>query len=348
MNRIFELDVLRGLTVALMIVVDSTLSGAYATLLHSAWAGMTLADTLFPAFVFAMGAAAEISTSRRQPSLTKILRRAGLLFGAGFSLNLLIYIVAGGEYVRIFGVLQRLALTYVLGMLILQKIKSTAKISAVAFLLLLVSSVGFHVYAPENPFSELDNISRAVDFTIPGQNYLYEKTHDPEGLYGLLASTASMIFGVVAGRFLVAGKRRQMILYGVGLLIVGYGWSYFDVVAKKIWTTPFALMNAGGDMVLLAALGILFVAMPSAKKLFSPFEALGKNPIIFFIGSNVAIILLYVVSVEGVPVWFWLYQKTFRGIFDLKLGITLFSVAWCVVWMIPAEILNRRKIFIRF
>ena len=119
MNRNFELDILRGLSIALMIIVDAPPDAIYETLQHSAWEGMTLADTIFPAFVFAMGTSAAFATARRQPSLIKIFRRAGLLFAVGFLLNVLIFFCFDTEHIRIFGVLQRLALVYFFGMLIL-------------------------------------------------------------------------------------------------------------------------------------------------------------------------------------------------------------------------------------
>ena len=347
MNRNFELDILRGLSIALMIIVDAPPDAIYQTLQHSAWEGINLADTIFPAFVFVMGASAAFANSRRQPSLQKIFRRAGFLFVAGFLLNVLIFFSFNVEHIRLFGVLQRLAFTYFFGMLILLKLKSVAKISVAAFLLLIISSAGFHIYSPENSFSEIKNISGAVDLIFPGVNHIYESTHDPEGLYGTLASTASMLFGILAGKFLLQNERRKLFLCGVGILILGYGWSYFDVVAKKIWTAPFALFNAGGDILLLAALGILFENLPRVKKIFHPFDSLGRNPLLFFIASNVAIISLCAVQISGVPALFVLYQKTWQGIFSSELNITLFCVSWGMIWLIPAEFLNRHKIFIR-
>ena len=91
-KRIFELDILRGLTIALMIIVDAPPDAIYIILQHAEWEGITLADIVFPAFVFAMGMAAAISTARRQPSPQKIFLRAGILFLVGFLLNVFIFL----------------------------------------------------------------------------------------------------------------------------------------------------------------------------------------------------------------------------------------------------------------
>ena len=345
MNRIFELDILRGLTIALMIIVDSPPDLIYKTLQHSAWEGITLADTIFPAFVFAMGAAAAVSMSKRTPTFKKILRRTIILFGIGVLLNLFTQYRLDMEHLRFFGVLQ--TLTYFFGMLILLKLKNTAQIFTAAFLLLIISSAGFHIYAPAAPFDEAANISRAVDYILPGVNHIYEPTHDPEGLYGTLASTASMLFGVLAGKFLLQNNRQKLILSGAGLLIFGYGWSFFDIVVKKIWTAPFALLNAGGDMILLAVLGILFKSLPRTKKFFSPFDSFGKNPIFFFVFLYLVLIFSISQNISGVSLWVLLYQKTFAGFISTEFASLLFCVAWCSILAILAEILNRRKIFIR-
>ncbi len=346
-KRIFELDILRGLSVALMIMLDPPPDRMYEILQHAAWEGLTLTDAVFPAFVFAMGMATAVSTARRQSSMHKILFRTAILFLAGFLLNVLIFYRLEFEHVRLFGVLQRFALIYFFGVLILRKLKSTAQISEAAFLLLIISSAGFHIYSPDAPFDESKNISGAVDFIFPGVNHIYTATHDPEGLYGVLSSTASMLFGVLAGKFLLKNERMKIFLYGTGILILGYGWSYFDIVSKKIWTAPFTLLNAGGDMILLAALLILFEKVPRAKKYFRPFESLGKNPFFFFVASNIAIIFLFSINFDGVSAWSLLYQKTLQGIFSTEIGTLIFCVAWCLIWIVPAEIFNRLGIILK-
>lgn len=347
-NRNFELDILRGLTIALMIVVDAPPDVIYETLQHAAWEGLNFADLVFPGFVFAMGASATFAGARRQPSVQKIFRRAVLLFIAGFLFNVLIFFCYSQEHIRFFGVLQRLALTYFFGMLILLKLKNTAQITAAAFLLLVISSAGFHIYAPSAPFAEIRNISGATDYIFPGVNYIYTPTHDPEGLYGTLASTASMLFGIVAGKFLLKNELWKILLYGAGILISGYVWSFFDIVAKKIWTAPFALLTSGMAMLVLVALGLLFKNLPRAKKYFRLFDSLGRNPLLFFMASNVSLTLLWTIKISNVPIFFLIYQKLFQGFISGEFGTLTFCAVWCLIWMIPAEILNRRGIFIRF
>ncbi len=347
-KRIFELDILRGLTIALMIIVDSPPDIIYETLRHAVWEGIHMADTVFPSFVFVMGTSAAISASKRTPSMTKIFRRTAILFGIGILLNLFIQIRIDAEHLRFFGILQRLALSYFFGMLILLKLKDTAKILLAAFLLLIISSLGFHIYAPTAPFDVASNISHTIDYIFPGADNMLTPKQEPEGLYGTMASTASMLFGIVAGKLLIQNERQKLILYGAGLLVCGYFWSYFDLVIKQLWTAPFALLNAGGDVLLLAAFGILFEYLPRTKKYFCLFDSLGKNPIFFFVVLNMTLIFAFTEKVGEIPLWSWLYQNTFQGLINVELSTTLFCVAWCLILMIFAEFLNRRNIFIKF
>ena len=211
MQRIYSLDVLRGLAIFIMILVDAPpdLQKIYPILVHAQWEGLTLADLAFPGFVFTMGMSAAVSMARRDPSTKKILKRAAILFALGIFFNTMPYLWAlllwdnftGAAFfdsaivhLRVFGILQRLALTYLIAMLLIRAIRSDAGIFCAAFVLLILSSAGFHIYASDNPFADGNNISQAVDFIFPGVNHICEPTHDPEGFYGTFASVASMLF----------------------------------------------------------------------------------------------------------------------------------------------------------
>ena len=129
MKRIDSLDALRGLAILIMIFVDAPPNIAYPFFVHAQWEGLTFADLAFPGFVFTMGASAAISMLKRKPSRQKILKRSAILFGLGILFNTLPFIFAyflwnnftGADFyenaiarIRIFGILQRLALTYAL------------------------------------------------------------------------------------------------------------------------------------------------------------------------------------------------------------------------------------------
>ena len=367
-QRNYSLDVLRGLAIATMLLLDGPPDDIYAILKHAAWEGLTIPDVALPLFAFSMGAGAALST--REPTTRRILKRAIILFALGFFItfgwNVLLLIhedaftlgnffdtaIAHG---RLFGVLQRLAVTYALALFLVREIKSTVGIFIAAFVLLILSTAGFYIYAPENPFDEAHNISRAVDFIFPGENHIYTPTHDPEGLYGSIAGTASVLFGYLAGKVLidkVATTREKILLLsaaGVLLMIAGGLWTSLDIVSKKLWTSSYALINAGGDALLLALIMKVYAALPDEKKFLRPFKALGTNPLFFFMANCLMLSVLNFMPSpdDGTGLYLWLYQHTTQGIISPEFGTLLFCVLWMMLWLPVAEIFYRRGITIK-
>lgn len=368
-KRDFTLDVFRGLAIAIMIVVDAPPGEIFPLLKHADWEGYTIADAAFPGFVFAMGASAAFSMSRREISFRKIFVRSAILFLIGLIFNtkwhLFSYMLLDNftgadlfsraiEHGRFFGILQRLALTYFAGTVIVKIISSDTGIFLAAFALLILSSLGFHFYAPGAPFEQSHNLSGAIDLILPGANHIYTPTGDPEGLYGTVASTASMLFGFLAGRVLADNTFLHDKIYILGLsgmiiTVIGGAWSFVDIISKQLWTAPFALLSAGGGMILLAFFLHLFNSEQSAKKIFRPIASLGKNPLLFFLASNICVAFFCVLPspVEGVSYWCWLWQNTTYNFAGPELSVTIFCLLWCVFWILPAMILDWLGIVIK-
>lgn len=368
-KRIYSLDVLRGVAIAIMLFLDGPPDKIYSILEHPQWAGLTIPDIALPMFAFAMGAAAAISMSRRKSSAKKILKRTALMFMIGVLLEMepfILLLIFDVDFTtadfferaivhgRLFGIIQRLAITYALGIFTALTIKNNRGILIAAFVLLIVSSAGYHIYAPENPFDEAHNISQAVDYIFPGVNHIYRPTHDPEGLYGCLAGTASVLFGFLAGKIFVEEStvREKIFIFlvaGVALSIAGGLWSLTDIITKKLWTTPYALINAGLDFLLLALFMKIFDALPDAKKFSQPLVALGINPLFFFVMNNAILTLLYVLP-DGKNfggVYLQLYQNTTQGLISTEFGATLFCALWALLWLPVAELFYKNKITIK-
>ena len=373
------LDVFRGMAVVLMIVVDAVpdFEAVYPTLTHAPWEGIHAADAAFPAFVFAMGASAVFSWSGRMRGSWSefiwilFLRSSGLfLLGVLFNaVSLAVPMLFQPDYEigaiwsawiahgRIFGVLQRLALSYALGMIVAKAAKTESRVFLVAMLLLLLSSAGYHSYAPDAPFEKIGNISQAVDLVIPGAAHAYQAygmPFDPEGLYGTISSTASMLFGLLAGHVLKEHdgeweKGMLLAFGGAALLVAGNYWSQYDLVGKPLWTSPFALLNAGADMLVMAALGLAFYILPFLGVLFRPFSAFGRNPLFFYLVTNLGLIVLWECPspVAVVPIYVWLYQHTVMGIGGIACGAALYTVLWCALWWPLAEWMYRRGIIVK-
>lgn len=366
-ERIFSLDVLRGLAIIIMIFVDAPPEIPYWWQMHATWEGLTLADWAFPGFVFVMGTSAAVSTFRREIDMKKIFVRAAILFLIGILFDMkwhfFTYLFQENftgadffdkaiEHGRFFGILQRLALTYLLGMLAVKIFKNDAGILFSAIAMLIISSAGFHLYNPAAPFDQANNISGAIDKIFPGENHIYTPTHDPEGLYGTLASAAQFLFGFLAGKVLadnafLRDKIYVLALSSAILFIAGGLWSQIDIVAKNIWTAPFALLTSGGEMLILAAMLYLFDKLPEAKKFFTPLSAMGKNPLFFFLISDIIVAMFFNILVNGTPTWIWLWQVTLEGFVSTEFSVMIFCILWCLFWIPFALLLDILGIIIK-
>ena len=364
-KRIYSLDVIRGLAIIIMIFVDAPPAQTYYWQAHAVWEGLTLADMAFPGFVFAMGASAAVS--KKSADIKKILLRAGILFLVGILFNMkwdfFTYLFHSDftaadlfdkEIVhgRFFGILQRLALTYLLGMLIAKFIKTETAILISAFVLLIISSIGFHVYSPTEPFLLENNISGAVDKIFPGINHIYTLNYDPEGLYGTISSAAQFLFGFLAGKILADNAFMRDKIYtlatlGVIFTITGLAWSYFDIIAKNIWTAPFALITSAIEIFILAALVQIFNILPNAKKFFRPICSIGKNPLFFFLASNIIVSILCNIPIADTNIWVWLWQNTLQGLVSTEFSVMIFCILWTLFWIPFAIIFDRLGIIIK-
>ena len=191
-KRILALDAFRGFTVALMILVNNPGSwgNIYAPLKHAEWEGCTPTDLVFPFFLFVVGIASFFSFKKFDFQLTrktflKLLRRSALIFLIGFLLNLYPFfdtskpfsfnaILERLDTIRVFGVLQRIACAYFLGILICLLLKSTKKVATAGITLMLLFWAILFIYNPAQPYDKKENACRAVDLAIPGESHIYK------------------------------------------------------------------------------------------------------------------------------------------------------------------------------
>ena len=366
-GRIFSLDMLRGILVAAIFFFDVPPANMYPILMHREWSGFSVAEVGLPLFAFMMGVSMAISFTRHKPSLWKIFKRVTIIFVLGLFLSslepvlrlLLVedftaehFIYSAIFHGRFFGVLQRLAITYLFAVVIVLATKKDTAIFIAAFILLIASSAGFHIYAPDNPFSPEHNISRAVDYIFPGANHILFETHDPEGLYGSIAGTATVLFGYIAGRVLISdaalNDRIFLICKLAGLfLVVAWLWSFTDIISKRLWTAPYTLLNSGLDFLSLALCMKVFDTSPPKSRLSLMLIAMGKSPLFFFTANFAVVLFLYVMPLGDTNVYFWLFDHTTKNLVSPEFGTTMFCALWTMVWFPLAEIFRRFNIVVK-
>lgn len=370
-QRFLALDVLRGMTVFFMIIVNTpgNWDTTWAPLKHAAWHGFTPTDLVFPTFMFVVGNALSfvekkwsgLSDSR---VLWIISKRTIIIFLLGYLMYWFPFVHWNetGELVanpiantRIMGVLQRIALGYFFGALMVRYLKMETAIRMSVVFLLAYWLILLLFGDKADPFNMLTNAGNQFDLWLLGESHLYHGegvAFDPEGVLSTLPSIANVVFGYAAGKFIAEkGKTweglTKLLLIGFALISIALLWHLVFPINKKLWTGPFVLLTVGIDCVLLAALTYVIDFLGRTKWTYF-FEVFGKNPLFIYLLSEIGAILLWFIPIgeKRQPLYSWLYENVFihagayLGSFLFALAIVMFC--WLVGW-----ILDKKKIYVR-
>jgi predicted acyltransferase len=365
-QRLVSLDAFRGLTMALMVLVNNAGSGrdSYMQLRHSEWHGWTLTDTVFPTFLWIVGIAITLSMGRRLAQgvprsklLVQASRRAAILFVLGLAVYAFPNFNLGTQ--RILGVLQRIAICFLVASAIFLYTKVRGQICWLAGLLvvywLLMTLVPVPGYGPGRLDVE-GNFAHYVDHLVLGHhNYAPTKDWDPEGLVSTLPAIATTLFGLLAGRLLMLGRSltertKRLFLVGCVLLAAGLICNHWMPINKKLWTDSFCLFMAGLDFAVYA----VFVRLVDGfgwRKPVRPMVILGMNAITIYMVSEFAAEILDSVrwqSAAGtVSLQRYLYHTLFVPLASPANSSLLYSLAFTGAMYLVAYLMYRRGWFLR-
>jgi predicted acyltransferase len=380
-QRFYSLDVFRGATVALMILVNNpgSWSHIYGPLAHADWHGCTPTDLVFPFFLFAVGNALAfvlptMETRSTGYFLAKVSKRALLIFAIGLFLNWSPFVkwdndqlvAKAWSQVRILGVLQRIAIAYLLAALLVYFSRPRGGFVVAAILLLGYWSMCLLLGNPADPYSQAGWFGTAWDLELLGKSHMYKMNgvpFDPEGLASTLPAIAQVILGYLTGQFIrEKGKSYEMLarllVIGCIMMAIGYSWDMVLPVNKKIWTSSYVMYTTGLAILLL---GIMMYTLdwseerPSWSRFFNVF---GKNPLFIFVLSGFLPRVLALfrwtdhVGPNGKPVYTstlpWLYQHIFKPIAeDQRVGSMLYALFMIVMYWLIVYLLDKKKIYIR-
>jgi predicted acyltransferase len=352
-DRFRSLDVFRGATVALMILVNNPGSWAhlYPPLAHAPWHGCTPTDLVFPFFLFAVGNALALTMPRllQGPAAgfwVKVARRVAIIFALGLFLNAAPFVrwdSATGELtwrqwetLRTMGVLQRIALAFGAAAVIVWLCgrRSAAGPLWAAAAALLGYWAACHAFgASGDPYSLQGFFGTAVDRALLGEAHLYRGEgvpFDPEGLASTLPAVAQVLLGWWVGRGVAAGKSdaalvARLFLGATVLLVAAYLWQLEMPLNKKIWTSSYVLHTTGLAMMALAACihVVELRARPAEMTGWVRFfEVFGRNPLFIFVLSGfVPRVLALVrwgdgVDANGQPRWLTPLPWAYRTLFE--------------------------------
>jgi predicted acyltransferase len=363
-QRYLALDVFRGMTIATMILVNNpgSWSYIYAPLEHSKWHGCTPTDLVFPFFLFIVGASMFFSFSKYNSSLDgksllKVLKRTALIFLIGLFLNSFPQWLTDYSKLRIMGVLQRIALAYGIGAVIVLAFNKKYLPYIAASILLIYWGI-LYFLGGSDPYSLAGNIAPKFDSLILGQSHLYKGfgiTFDPEGLMSTLPSIATVIIGYMAGGLISRTEKSRiplnLLICGAAGVVIGLVWSLVFPINKPLWTSSYVIYTAGMACIILAIL-IWIIDLKGYKKWTSFFVVFGMNPLFIFALSGIwARILGRIIKIHQgdsvVTGYNWLYLNIFKPIAGNINGSLLFALAHIVVFWFICRVLYKRKIFIK-
>jgi predicted acyltransferase len=403
-QRFYSLDVFRGATVAFMILVNNpgTWSHIYAPLDHAPWHGLTPTDLVFPFFLFAVGNAMAFVMPRYQTAGSsafwkKVLKRTAIIFLLGLLLNWFPFIQwqngmlvakgwtwqrADGEQagIRIFGVLQRIALCYFFASVIIYYAKPRGAF-LIGCLLLLIYWALCIAGNPADPYSLEGWFGTGIDKKILGKVHMYHGeglAFDPEGIMSTLPAIVQVIFGFLVGDYI--RKRAKTVeatpaelplstnpLYqtlsvlfiaATALLFTAYAWNFSFPVNKKIWTSSYVVCTTGLAVMILAML-IYFIELQNRRAWWTRFfDVFGKNPLFIFVLSGLIVKAQALVRIPNgmrdngtqafISPWGWLYTNLFARVPGRpENGSLLFAVCFIILLWAIAYWMDKRRIYIR-
>jgi predicted acyltransferase len=367
MKRIKSLDIMRGLTVIMMIIVNNPGDGynVFKCLTHSPWDGFTVTDLVFPSFLFIVGASVWFAFRKfdhklNKKAVIKIIRRGILIYVVG----ILLYIVPfynfndhcayDFSHLRLLGVLPRIGIVYLIGSLLVLSLRSVRKIICTIIGLMVGYTAIVYIFGDA---TLQGYVGRMIDINIFGVNHVYNSSfygmpYDPEGLLGTMTSLCTMMIGYLAAMLLsrkddFLTNIKTLTAAGGLLMLAGATLDYFVPINKPIWSATYVLYAAGIDMMIWGVLAYYY-DVKQTKAFVGLCEPFGTNALFVYALSEVVATLVWLkVFMIGDQTIFQCISESFGSFLPLRLAsllgaISLVALCWLVVYP-----LYRKKIYIK-
>jgi len=378
-QRFVALDVLRGMTICFMIIVNTPGNGetTYPPLLHAHWFGFTPTDLVFPTFMFVVGNAMSFSMTKWQNRSNgyvngKIFKRTLIIFLLGFLMYWFPFVYFNESdhlqlipfsHTRVMGVLQRIALGYFFAAMMIRYLKP-ATVYRLSFIFLFLYWLILLVFGGDHPYDLLTNAGTKLDLWLFGPNHLYHGegvAFDPEGVLSTLPSIANVTFGYAAGRWVQKNSAlddltrqtkgfeglAKLLLAGTLSVALALIWDWFFPIGKKLWTGSFVLLTVGIDCIVLGGLIYIIDFLKRTRWTYF-FEVFGKNPLFIYLLSELGATLLWIIPMgsDEQSLHEWLFQNIFRHA-GMYFGSFLFAICYMLFCWLIGYVLDKRKIYVR-
>jgi predicted acyltransferase len=357
-SRLVSLDAFRGLTIAAMVLVNNpgTWTAVYAPLRHAAWHGLTPTDVIFPFFLFIVGVAIPPSLAGRPrlTALARVLRRAAVIFALGLVLNGF----PGFDWstVRIPGVLQRIAVCYLIAAVLF--LTTSWRVQAAAATALLLAYWAAMTLIPVPGFGAGDlgpegNLAAWVDRRVLGAHiWRAARVYDPEGILSSVPAVATALFGVLAGQWVQSPRTPRtkvtgLVLVGALGVALGAEWGTWFPLNKALWTSSYAVLTTGLALLVFAAC-YWAIEICGWRRWATPFVVFGVNALPLFFFSSLAAVWLTRVRVDGGGhLQSAVFERAFGPWFSPPTASLAYAVAYVLVWWAAMWLLYRAGIRLR-
>jgi predicted acyltransferase len=356
-DRLISLDIFRGLTIAMMIMVNNpgTWSSIYPPLEHASWNGCTPTDLVFPFFLFIVGVSITLSLTKRKERgddqgklFLQIFRRGIIIFLIGFLLPVFPFINPGTgsivdfSNIRILGVLQRIGIVYIIASFIFLKanIKWQAILGA-GFLLIYwflmtvvpVPGIGHANLTPDT------NLAAYIDrLFLSGHMWRDTKTWDPEGILSTLPAISTALCGVMLGHWIRVKNdpvHKTVWIFAAGNLAMAIGWLWALVfpLNKNLWTSSYVIFTAG---LACQFFGMFYwlVDIQGYKRWTKPFVIYGMNAIAVYTLSEFTSRLLYQITISSGSAKISIQQLIFNSVYLPILSPVNASLAYALSYVL--------------
>jgi len=359
-NRVLSVDIFRGMTIVLMILVNTpgTWSHVYAPFLHAAWHGYTPTDLVFPFFLFIVGTSIAFAYKNKEANLgtyKKITVRSLKLIGLGLFLGaftLSFPFIKEFASIRFPGVLQRIGVVFFFASILFlslnrKQLMGLSGVLLVAYYLLMkfVPVGGVASTFDRAP----NNLANYIDLSVLG-THMWKPDYDPEGLLSTLPAIVSALLGIFTGLILLSKQeKKSVLLFGMGgvFLILGHLWDVFFPINKALWTSSFVLVTAGWANIVLAL--IHYLTADKNIRFGSLFRYAGANAIVVYFLSSFITKLFYLIKVDGeTSVHAWLFKTIYvHDFMAMELSSLLYALSVVAFYCLVAYVLYKRNIFIK-
>ena len=353
-QRLISLDIFRGVTIALMILVNSPGNKTpYSWLDHSAWNGCTLADLVFPFFIMIVGISSvlaltnlRLKNSSMSTMLKKICRRSAYIFLIGLLLNAFPHHVDLST-LRILGVLQRIAICYLCSALLF----FTTKIQTQA-MIMLVLLLGYGCLMVYTPLTLDNNLAGYLDQLILTPGHLYTSTFEPEGLLSTLPAIATVLLGNLIGYLLTTQQTKKqhlqwMLISSLVLIFLGWIWSFALPINKALWSSPYVVWTAGLALLVFSAIYFL-IEIKHWVRWSTPFDLLGRHALLVYILHVLFLKIqacITIHSAEGTVINLRLYlTAVLFDYFTPENAALCYAVSYTMLWLLVIKCYDKWKL----